>query len=346
MTRRQLLWMAAAPAAAAEPAVKERVASALRRQLESVAGSEVNPPRIKGKDAAALLAMGFDAMHGLEGNASFARAAVSLSDGVLEGMRATPTGVMMIKEKRGGAMGGGPPALGWCATALGLVYRRSGGRGGDLRYLAGVIDRFPWNPEGWWSASVEIDGRSVMPLDKPTPVNKNAAMAMACAVLGDCVRTLEPALSTRLHTKASTCLERQIYPAQQPDGYWHYGLTGRDPNNKDSLGYFMLTAGLLVRLSLFAPSFRTPGLKRALGRAEEFAERRILPMLGGSGAERYDCQADLKRASQLAVLLWHGGYGPQTAKALDCWLRNYPYSDRGQEGGKSASDAAAMLLTG
>jgi hypothetical protein len=337
MTRRGLLWLAAAaPARTAPQPLKGRIAAALRKQLDLIAPPSGEPGRVKGKDAAALLAMSFELVHGLEKRPHYRAAALTLAGRVLREMQAMPAGVLMIKEKRGGAMGGGPPALGWYAGFLGYIFHRAGGRAADLQYLAGVLDRFPWNPEGWWSATVDSSGRSIMPLDKPTPVNKNAGMAMACAMLSEFVRPFDAAISSRLRDKTVRCLERQIFPAQVADGSWHYGLTGRDPNNKDATGYFMLTAGLLIRLSLFAPTFRSPALDRALARAAEYAARTV--------PGRYDCGDDFKRFSALALLLWHGGRTAEAAKALECTLGHYPYEDRGQEGGKAAIDAATILL--
>ena len=57
-------------------------------------------------------------------------------------------------------------------------------------------------------------------------INKNAGMALAAGVLSEWVREIDPALSARLKAKVEKCVDRQIIPAQEPDGFWHYGLSG------------------------------------------------------------------------------------------------------------------------
>src|SRR5207244_3808504 len=160
----------------------------------------------------------FEMMNEASSEARYRRAALQLADRVLAAMKKMPVGVLAIKEKEKPGekvMGGGPPALGWYAAALGHVYRRAGGRGDDILYVAGVLDRFAWNPKGWWAATVDVkDGHSPLPLDKPSPVNKNCGMALAAATLSEAVKGLDAKLSESLRAKTLRCLHEQIFPAQ------------------------------------------------------------------------------------------------------------------------------------
>lgn len=359
LTRRQFTLIAATAAGVVgrEDEPRARLLAVLRKHLDALLLPDGTAVPIKGKDGAALTAMCFEQIHGVTGDLRYRRAAMQLADGVLASMKAMPAGVLAIKEKgQEGVLGGGPPAFGWYTAILGHIYGQAGRRDADIKYLAGVLDRFAWNPKGWWSAAVDVrDGRSVVGLDKPSPVNKNAAMVMACGALSECVAPLDRTLAGNLRAKARKCLHDQIVPAQQADGYWHYGLTERDPNNKDILGYFMLTTGLLIRLQKLAPSCWNPAVAASVRKAEGFAAKHIVPMTAPftsaavsprttpATPSRYDSRTEPKRGFQLAVLLAHGKYSEEAEKIINYALDCFPHGDRGQEGAKCANDAAAIL---
>src|SRR5262249_2412923 len=145
--------------------------------------------------------------------------------------------------------GGGPPALGWYTSALAYIYRREGaGRHDDLKYVATVLDRFPWNDEGWWSADIDIKtGESKQPMSKPSQPNKNASVAMAAALTAEFVREIDPVLAASLARKAQRAFTAHLAPKQEANGFWHYGGNGRDPKEKDVYGYFMLTVCELLQ---------------------------------------------------------------------------------------------------
>jgi hypothetical protein len=358
MRRRDFLWTAATSLVAAPaPGLKARVAAALRRNLDALLLPSGDLAPVKGKAADALVAMSFDILHGATGEAKYRRAAITLADRTLAAMRATPVGILAIKEKgANNVMGGGPPALGWYASILGDLYRRIGGREKDLLYIAGVLDRYPWNPKGWWSATVDVrNGQAVMDLDKPSQINKNAAIAMACAVLGDAVSKLDGKLAESLRAKTRQNLESQIIPEQQSDGFWHYGGTGNDPNNKDVLGYFVLAIELLVWLGKFAPQYRTEAFKKCLAKAEQFAATSIAPITDPyhgvpavrrttrATPEHYNLEEEPKRGFALGVALVDGKYMEQATRIIDHVLQYFPPADRGEIGAKCTHDAATIL---
>lgn len=360
MRRRDFLWSVAGPvmaSASAAGGLKARVAAALRKKLDALLLPSGGVVPVRGKAADALVAMAFEILYGETGEARYRRAAITLADRTLAAMRASAVGVLPIKEKgEADTMSGGPPALGWYASILGELYGRTGGRDADLLYVAGVLDRFAWNPEGWWPATVDVrNGRPLVPLEKPTQINKNAAMAMACASLGEAVAYLGPKPAERLCAKTRRSLENHILPAQEKDGFWHYGGTGRDPNNKDVLGYFVLTTELLIWLGKFAPAYRTEAFVTALAKAEEFAARHIAPITdpfhgpatspysSRSTPKHYDLAQDPKRGFALGVVLAHGGHLEQATKIIDYVLDYFPPADRGEIGAKCAHDAATMV---
>ena len=241
-------------------------------------GGTVAP--LKGKSSDAMTASAFQITFELTGNTRYRAAAVQLADRIVKAMKATKFGVLYIKdkEKTGGKViaGGGPPALGWYTAAAADILYRQGGRDADLKYIATVLDAFPWNEEGWWSADIDLKtGESKQPISKPSPINKNVAMAAAAARVADMIKQIDPALSERLRRKAETCLFRQILPAQQSDGYWHYGLTGNDPKNKDILGYFMVTMDGLIQLREYTDLGRKPAFAAGFDKGGGFALRCI-----------------------------------------------------------------------
>ncbi len=58
------------------------------------------------------------------------------------------------KDKPNGEtiIGGGPPALEQYASGVAYVLHREGGRNDDLKYIATVLDQYPWSEEGWWAS--------------------------------------------------------------------------------------------------------------------------------------------------------------------------------------------------
>jgi hypothetical protein len=356
LTRRELLCLGAAAVAARAHAsdLNARADAILRRHLDSLIGPDQSVARLKGKAADGLMAACFE-MTGYRAEA------VECADRVLGAMKKMPVGVLAIKEKEKPGekvMGGGPPALGWYAAALGYVYRQSVGRSGDIVYVAQVLDRFAWNPKGWWAATVDVtDGHSPLPLDRPSPINKNCGMAMACATLSEAVRPADARLAESLRAKTLRCLHEQIFPAQMSDGFWHYGLNGNDPNNKDVHGYFMLTTELLVGLRKFAPSFGDDrALETAIARAQAYAAANIAPntdpYTGRIAAPKtrstpahYDVAADPKRGYMLSVALAGSRYEEQAARILANALEDFPAGDRGQDGAH-CSYALALIRKG
>jgi hypothetical protein len=357
MRRREFLGTLVGSLAAALAAdLKTPAAAALRKHLDLVLAPDGAPVALNGKAAEALTAMCFEILYGVSGDPAHRRVAMILADRVLHNMKAMPVGVLAIKEKgEAGTMGGGPPALGWYASILGYLYHRAG-READVVYLAGVLDRYPWNPGGWWPASVDVrDGRPLIPIEKPSQINKCAAMAMACGALGEYVQPLDAKVAASLRMKTAKCLTAHIIPAQESDGFWHYGGEARDPKNKDVLGYFVLSIELLIWLVHFAPSYRSATLDRAIAKAEEFAARNIAPVTDpftGSSLSRwttaatpahYDIAEEPKRGFALGVALLHGGYREQAEKIIGYALDHLRYGNRGEEAAKCAHDLATIV---
>jgi hypothetical protein len=285
---------------------------------------------------------------------------VQIADEILRDMRASRFGVLYIKEKEKSSGekfgGGGPPAFGWYAAALGYIYHREGNRSDDLKYVAGVVDQFPWNEEGWWSADIDVKtGVSKQPLSKPSPVNKTASVAMAAGMLGAYVKDIDPALSDRLKKKASQCIQRQIIPAQLPDGFWHYGLTGNDPKNKDVFGYFMLATDVLCRLQMLMPEYREEALNASLQKAGTFALKSLAPMTDpnqgppcrehatSSTPSHFSAKSDNKRAFQLGAILLAQKHVGEAVRITDEALKHFPIGNLGEDGAHACCPAATML---
>lgn len=315
---------------------------------------------IKGKTGDGMTALAFYLVHEMTGKQKYRAAAKELADRIVTDMKATQHGVLFIKEKDKGSgetiEGGGPPAFGWYVSAAAYILHKEGGRNDDLRYLATVADNFPWNEKGWWANTMDINtGEPKEPLTKAGAVNKNAGMALAAGMLSECVREIDPALSARLKAKVDKCVYGQIIPAQEPDGFWHYGLSGNDPKDKDILGYFMLTTDALINLRHFAPAQRRPALDLALDKAFAFARNQIAPMTApnkGPASARttratpahYAPSNDPKRGFTLGMILIAGGNTREGMKIMDLWMQNFPQGDTGQTGAKSADSFAHMLL--
>ena len=107
---------------------------------------------LKGKTGDGMTAMAFSLVHEMTGNPKYRAAAKELADRIVKDMKATPHGVLFIKEKEKGdgetIGGGGPPAFGWYVSAAAYILHKEGGRNDDLRYLATVTDNFSWNEQG------------------------------------------------------------------------------------------------------------------------------------------------------------------------------------------------------
>jgi hypothetical protein len=225
-----------------------------------------------------------------------------------------------------------------------------------LRYLAGVIDRFPWNEKGWWASTIDIKtGESKEPMSKPSIINKTASMAMAAAILSKYVADVAPELSARLRQKADKCIYDQILPAQEADGFWHYSLTGNDPKDKDVFGYFMLTTNALMDVQAFCDGYRTEKLDSAIRRAQAFAARCLAPMTepntGAGGRERatpgtptrYTMRDDVKRGFALARILIGGALAKDGVPILRVAIRQFPLGNAGQDGAHAAEPSALIL---
>jgi hypothetical protein len=299
-------------------------------------------------------------MFEVTGDQKYRQAALALADQVLRDMRATKHGVLPIKEKDkpGGEkiIGGGPPALGAYTSGVAYILHREGGRDADLKYLATVLDRYPWSDQGWWASTIDVDtGESKLPMSKPAIINKTAAVAMAAGIISGYVREIDPALSASLKRKTDKCLYDQIIPAQLADGFWHYGLNENDPKDKDVLGYFMLTTKELMHLQHFNPAYREERLTAALRKAQAFALAHIAPMTDpnqGTSTSghatrgtppHYRVAADLKRSFQLGLVLLGGGHTVEGIKIMNTALEHFPFGNAGQEGAHAAEPSALIL---
>jgi hypothetical protein len=315
---------------------------------------------MKGKTSEGNGALAFYLMFEVTGEQRFRKAALSLADQVLQDMRATKFGVLPIKEKDkpGGTtiIGGGPPALGAYTSSVAYILHKEGGRTDDLRYIATVLDRYPWNESGWWAATIDVKtGESKLPLSKPSIINKTAAIAMAAGIISAYVRDIDPALSARLQHKTDKCVYEQIIPAQLADGFWHYGLNENDPKDKDVFGYFMLTTKELMNLQRFNPAYREERLNAALKKAQTFALQQIAPMTEpntGSALRphatagtpsRYLLKDDAKRSFQLSLILIEGGQPKEGLKLMDAALDHFPVGNAGQDGSHAAEPSALIL---
>jgi len=342
------------------PAFKSKLQTTLSRHLNQLLNADGSVASLKGKTAEGNDALAFYLMFEVTGEQKFRKAALSMADQVLKDMQATKFGVLPIKEKDkpGGKtiIGGGPPALGAYASAIAYILHKEGGRNEDLKYIATVLDRYPWNEQGWWAATIDVaTGESKEPMSKPSPINKTAAIAKAAGIVSAYVRDLDPELSARLKQKTDKCIYAQIIPAQEADGFWHYSLSGNDPNNKDVLGYFMLTTKELMDLQKFNPAYRDEKLNAALRKAQAFAIKRIAPMTdpntGPACAEHatrgtpkhYAIKEDLKRSFQLGLVLIGGGHTDEGIKIMTTALDHFPIGNAGQDGAHAAEPSALIL---
>jgi hypothetical protein len=346
-------------AAPDEPAVRAELLATTSRHLEALLDSTGKLQPLKGKSAAAAEAMAFRLMFEVTGEARFREAALELAERELQEMHATKFGVRAIKEKEKGnekIMGGGPPPFGFYTAYVSYILRAEGGRNEDLRYIAGVLDHYPWNEQGWWSSDIDIvTGESKAPLSKPSIINKNACVAMAAGIVSGYMREIDPALAERLKQKTDKCLYGQMIPAQEADGFWHYNLTGNDPKDKDILGYFMLTTQALMELQRFNQSYREPKLDAALRKAQDFVVRCIVPMtdpntgvacpdhMTPSTPKHYTLADEPKRGFTLGLILFGSGHPKEGAPIMKAALQHFPVGNRGQDGGHAAEPSALIL---
>ncbi|MBI3881356.1 MAG: hypothetical protein HY301_14995 [Verrucomicrobia bacterium] len=346
----------------ASQAFKAKLQATMSRHLSQLIGKDGSVPSLKGKSADGSGALAFYLMFEATGEQKFRKAAVGMADQILKDMRATKFGVLAIKEKDKPdgktIIGGGPPALGAYTAAAAYILHQEGERNDDLKYIATVLDRFPWNEQGWWASTIDVaTGESKVPMTKPGIINKSAAIAMAAGILSGYVRDLDPELSARLKHKTDKCIYSQIIPAQGADGYWHYSLSENDPKNKDVLGYFMLTTGELMHLQKFNPAYREPRMNAAVQKAQAFALKCIAPMTdpnhGSACAEHrtpstpahYSVSDDLKRSFQLGHVLIGGGHIDEGIKIMNAALDRFPVGNGGMDG-VNAAEPSALILSG
>jgi hypothetical protein len=341
---------------------KTKLQGTLVKHLNQLIKDDGSVAAMKGKTSEGNGALAFYLMFELTRDQKFRKAAVTLADQVLKDMRATKHGVLPIKEKEkpGGEkiVGGGPPALGAYTSGVAYILHKEGGRSDDLKYIATVLDRYPWSEEGWFASTIDVDtGESKLPMTKPAIINKTAAVAMAAGIVSGYVREIDPQLSASLKRKADKCIYSQIIPAQLEDGFWHYSLLDKDPKDNDVLGYFMLTTKELMDLQKFNPAYREEKLTAAVKKAQAFALKYIAPMTepntGTSTSEHvtrgtpkhYAIKDDLKRSFQLGLVLIGGGHTDEGVKIMTTALDHFPIGNAGQDGAHAA-EPSALILSG
>ena len=335
-----------------------RLTAVTTRHLDRLLGPDATVSALKGKSADGATALAYYQMFELTGEPKYRAAAVALADRIVADMKATKHGVLYIKEKGADAIaGGGPPAFGWYTAAAAYILHKEGGRTEDIRYIAKAIDAFPWNEGGWWANTVDIKtGQPKEPLTKAGAVNKSAAMAMCAGVVGERVKATDPDLAARLTAKADKCVYRQILPAQEGDGFWHYGFKGTDPKNKDVLGYFMVTTEALVHLQHLTGSYRDKAFQSALDKAYGFAAKHIAPMTDPNRGPappanrttartptHYNLAEEPKRGFQLGVLLFAGRNHAEGVKVMDAALKHFAVGNAGTDGAHAVQPSALVL---
>ena len=341
---------------------KAKLQGTLVKHLNQLIKDDGSIAAMKGKTSEGNGALAFYLMFEATGEPKFRQAALTLADQVLKDMRATKHGVLPIKEKDkpGGEkiVGGGPPALGAYTSGVAYILHKEGGRNDDLKYIATVLDRYPWSEEGWFASTIDVDtGESKLPMTKPAIINKTAAVAMAAGIVSGYVHEIDPTLAASLKRKADKCIYSQIIPAQLEDGFWHYSLLDKDPKDKDVLGYFMLTTKELMDLQKFNPAYREEKLSAAVKKAQSFALKHIAPMTdpntGTSTSEHatrgtpthYAIKEDLKRSFQLGLVLIGGGHTDAGVKIMTAALDHFPIGNAGQDGAHAA-EPSALILSG
>ncbi|MBI4907393.1 MAG: hypothetical protein HY820_27455 [Acidobacteria bacterium] len=355
-----LLLASSLPAQDDLAALRSQLTAATTKHLDMLLDKDGKVMPLKGKSSDAMTASAFQIAYEFTDNPKYKAAALQLADRIVKAMRATKFGVLYIKEKdkADGSVipGGGPPAMGWYTATAADILHRHPGREADVKYIATVADNFPWNEEGWWSADIDVKtGISKQPISKPSPINKNVAMAAAAARIYDAVRDIDPALAARLRHKAETCIYKQVLPAQEKDGYWHYGLTGNDPKNKDILGYFMVTMDGLIQLRAYTNLLDKPAAATAFEKAGAFAARCIAsiadPDNGKPCANRttpatpshYTIKDDPRRGFQLALTLVATRQYQQAIALLNVTVPHFAYGSGGTDGSHAVHPSTLML---
>jgi hypothetical protein len=341
-------------------AFRSRLLAATAKHLDSLLDSQGKVVDLKGKSVDGATAMAFYQLYEATSNPKYRTAALELAERIVKDMKATRHGVLYIKEKEKGAetiAGGGPPAFGWYTAAAAYIFHKEGGKGDDIRYLAEVIDKYPWNAEGWWANTIDIkSGEPKDPLTKAGAINKSAAMAMCAGIASVAVQPLDAELARRLKAKAETCIYKQILPAQEADGFWHYGFKGTDPKNKDVLGYFMVTTHTLIQLQHCTDSYRDAKFQGALDKAYVFAAKTIVPMTDpntglSKPSERatdgtpahYKLADDTKRGFQLGCILFAAQNHADGIPVMDSALKHFRSGNAGTEGAHAVGPAALAL---
>lgn len=341
-------------------AFKTRLREAATRHLDKLLTTDGSVVSLKGKTADAQEAMAFYLMFEATGEQRYRRAAVELADRVLKAMRTTKFGVLPIKEKEkeGGKnfIGGGPPALGFYTSSVAYILHKEGGHDEDIKYIATVLDQYPWNEKGWWSQDIDVvTGESKVPMDKVSIINKSAAIAMATGTLSKLVSGIDAPLAERLKQKTDQCIYSQIIPAQLEDGFWNYNLSGNNPKDKDILGYFMLTTSVLMELQHHNPAYHEPKLDAALKKAQDFALKCIAPMTDPNTGppcaahstagtpKHFSLDDKAKRGFELGFILLGAGHLDEGIKIMDACLQKFPFGDGGQDGGQAAGPTALAL---
>jgi len=341
---------------------KSKLQTTVTRHLDQLLRDDGSVAEMKGKTSEGNGALAFYLMFEITSEPKFRKAALTLADQVLRDMRATKHGVLPIKEKDkpGGEkiVGGGPPALGAYTSGIAYILHKEGGRADELKYIATVLDRYPWNEEGWFASTIDVDtGESKLPMTKPAIINKTAAVAMAAGIVSGYVREIDPALAASLKHKADKCIYGKILPAQLADGFWHYSLQDKDPKDKDVFGYFMLTTKELMDLQKFNPAYREEKLTAALRKAQSFALQHIAPMTDPNTGtvtsehatrgtpKHYAIKEDLKRSFQLGLVLIGGGHTDEGIKIMTTALDRFPLGNAGQDGAHAA-EPSALILSG
>lgn len=347
------------PSREALEAFQARLSATTTKHLDALLDDDGNVRSLTSKSADGMTAFAFYDVYQLTGRQAYRNAAVRLAERILDDMRKTKFGVIYIKEKDRPSgetiQSGGPPAFGIYVAAAAHILHEEGNRADDLKYLGKVVDRFPWNDEGWWASTIDVNtGETKVGLDHPTPINKTASVAAAAAALSRYLRDDEPKLSARLKEKADRCIYRQVLPAQEADGYWHYGLTGKDPKSNDILGYYMVTLHALIDLEELSGEYRDAKFRTALEKAHRFALECIAPMTDPndgppcrrttpSTPKHYEASDDPRRGFALGMILAAGGNHAEMIKIVDHWSRHYPIGNTGAEGAHAAYPSGVIL---
>jgi hypothetical protein len=351
-----------APSKSELAAFQSRLLKAATHHLDLLIESNGKVAALKGKGTDGTTASAFYSIYEITGVQKYRTAAITLADDLLAQMKATKHGVIFntAKQKATGETisGGGPPVFGWAVAAAAYIYHKEGTRPDNLKYLATIVDNYPWNEKGWWAATIDVNtGQPKEPIAKPSPVNKTASMAMAAGMLADYIADIDPELSARLKHKADQCIYGQIIPAQQADGFWHYGLTGKDPKNKDVLGYFMLTTNALIELQRRSKLYSDVRFQSALDKAYDFALTKISPMTDPNSGPpsppdrrtaatpaHFAANGDIKRGLALGPILFGGHNFSEGMKVIDCWMTKFPYGNVGSDGSHAIGPATIILL--